>query len=245
MISLYFGKPGVGKTTLGCKLLIKAVKSGKWRNVYANFYNTVPGVTVITNDCIGKYDLDDSYIVVDEGSQYAHARNFASFSDKLIKYYTEHRHHRNDIVFLNQTWDGMDKIIRSLTVNVYYVYKPPIRGIWNTYYYRIPYDIIIPDPRKGVGEKLGDIVEGYCKPPLLNRLFAHKIKRKDYYQYFDSWICPKFPPLPPAYVENKGKEEFVKKPITRLTERIKRLYARFFLIGLKRIQINKAPVLRR
>ena len=62
-------------------------------------------------------------------------------------------------------------------------------------YYRVPYGIIIPDPKQG-SEKLGEIVQGYCKPGLFGRIFGGWIFRPLYYKYFDSWEAPLLPALP-------------------------------------------------
>lgn len=89
------------------------------------------------------------------------------------------------------------------------MYKTPFLGHWISKYYRIPYGIIIPDPHsKNSGEKLGDIVQGYCKPSLLQRIFCHRLFRPKYYRYFNSWEAPALPP-PPYPVKDiaKAKEK--------------------------------------
>lgn len=93
-------------------------------------------------------------------------------------------------------WDGVDRKIRVITDRCYYMYKGKLLGKWFSTYYRIPYGIIIPDPKKKDGEKLGEIVQGYCKPPWYVRLFAPRLYRPRYYKYFDSWEAPVLPPLP-------------------------------------------------
>ena len=85
------------------------------------------------------------------------------------------------------------------------MYKTPVLGRWISKYYRIPYGIIIPDPHsKNSGEKLGDIVQGYCKPGFFQRLFCHRIWRPKYYRYFDSWEAPKLPDPPYSVKEIKA-----------------------------------------
>ena len=112
-------------------------------------------------------------------------------------------------MLFTQQWDGVDRKIRVITDRVYYVYKSPILGFWFTTFYRIPYGIIIPDAKKdSSSNKLGEIVQGYCMPPLLVRLFAKRIYRPLYYKYFDSWERPYLPPLPQKYkpyVLNNGE----------------------------------------
>lgn len=199
-VSLFFGLPGCGKTTLMTSLAIKAVKSGKYRNVYCNVRIKVFGVTYIDNECVGRYDLSDCLILIDEATLYADNRDHANFSKMQITYFLEHRHFNADIHLFTQQWDGVDRKIRVITDRVYYVYKGWLLGRWFTRYYKIPYGIIIPDPKKADGQKLGDIIQGYCKPNFLIRLLSPWLYRPKYYPYFDSWERPKgFLPLPAKY----------------------------------------------
>lgn len=198
-ISLYFGLPGCGKTTLLTAKAIQAVKSKKYLNVYSNVHIAVKGVTYIDNDCIGRYDLSDSLILVDEATLFADNRDYKNFSKERIEFFLEHRHFNCDILFFTQQWDGIDKKIRVITDRVFYVYKGAILGRWFTRSYRIPYGIIIPNPKKDSSEKLGEIVQGYCKPSFLVRLFSPWLFRPAYYKYFDSWEKPYRPPLPDSY----------------------------------------------
>lgn len=197
-VSLYFGLPGCGKTTLMTKRAMQAVKNGKYKNVYCNVKITVPGVTYIDNECIGMYNLHDGLILVDEATLFADSRAYKEFSKEKLAYFLEHRHHNVDIELYTQQWDGVDRKIRVITDRVYYVYKGKLLGWFLTSYYRIPYGLIIPDPKRG-GEKLGEIIQGYCKPSLMQRIFSHKVIRPMYYKYFDSWERLDLPELPSRY----------------------------------------------
>ena len=199
-VSLYFGLPGAGKTTLMVYKAIKGIKSKKYKNVYSNVGMSVEGVTKIDNDCIGKYDLSDCLLLIDEATLFADSRRYKEFDKGKLEYFLEHRHYNADICLFTQQWDGVDRKIRVITDRVYYVYKGLIFGHWFSTYYRIPYGIIIPDPKKDKSsEKLGEIVQGYCKPSLIVRLLAPKLFRPKYYKYFDSWERRELPKLPPEY----------------------------------------------
>lgn len=199
-ISLYFGLPGCGKTTLMTFHALEAVASKRYRNVYCNVRIAVPGVTYIDNSCIGVYNLCDGKILIDEATIFADSRDFKSFGKNKVEYFLLHRHFNVDINLYCQQWDAVDRKIRTITDRVYYVYKGKILGLWWTSYYRIPYGIIIPDPNKTYGEKLGDIVQGYAKPNIFIRLFFTKrLFRPKFYKYFDSWERPARPPLPANY----------------------------------------------
>jgi hypothetical protein len=179
--------------------ILKAIKSGRYLNYYCNVHTTIPGVTYIDNDCIGKYELRDCALFIDEATLFADSRDFKNFGKGKIEYFLEHRHRCADIFLYTQQWDGVDRKIRTITDRVFYIYKGFWTGRWISSSYRIPYGIIIPDPKKHESSKLGEIIQGYCKPPLLVRLFATRIFRPKYYRYFDSWELDELPPLPDKY----------------------------------------------
>ncbi len=199
-VSLYFGLPGCGKTSLMVSEALKAVRSKKYENVYCNVRISVYGVVYIDNDCIGLYDLSNCLILIDEATLFADSREHKNFSRDKVEYFLLHRHYNCDIKLFTQQWDGVDRKIRVITDRVYYVYKGFFTQKWISKYYRIPYGIIIPDPHsKNSGEKLGDIVQGYCKPSILVRMFATIIWRPPLYKYFDSWQRKQLPRLPSKY----------------------------------------------
>lgn len=199
-VSLFFGLPGCGKTTLLAQKAFSATKCRRYAHVYTNVGLAIPGVTYIDNSCIGKYDLSNSLILIDEGTLFADSRHHKEFPKEVCEFFMLHRHYNCDIVIFTQGWDSMDKRIRQITDRVYYVYKTPIMGHWITKYYRIPYGIIIPDPKKDKGStKLGEIIQGYCKPSILVQIFSHRIFRPKYYKYFDSWERKPLDPLPEQY----------------------------------------------
>lgn len=203
MVCLFFGLPGAGKTTVLTALAIKYSQPfSKYRNVYTNVRSlTVPGTTYIDNECIGKYNLNDSLILIDEAQLFADNRDYQKFPKYLKEFFFGHRHDRVDIFLFSQQWDATDKKIRSITDNVYYIYKTKILGHWVSKYYKIPYGIIIPDPKKQNGSsQLGEIIQGYAKPNIIIRIFAHRLYRPKYYRYFNSFeSLVERPPLPEEY----------------------------------------------
>lgn len=196
MVSLYFGLPGCGKTTLLAKLALKYVKGKRYENVYSNIHLNIPGVIYVDNDEIGIYNLINGILFIDEATLFADSRDYKRFPKHLIQFFLMHRHYNVDIVLFTQQWDSVDKKIRVITDRVYYVYKPFPHGIVMTRYYRIPYGIIIPDPKHDDSQKLGEIVQGYCKPNLIKRIFSGYVFRPKYYKYFDSWEREELPELP-------------------------------------------------
>lgn len=199
MISLYFGLPGAGKTTLMTMFALRGVKNKKrYSAVYGNVHLSVPGYTYIDNNCVGKYNLVDCLILIDEATLFANSREYKSFDKKLLAYVVQHRHYGADIKFFSQRWNSLDLNIRLVTEKVYYVKKCIIRRNL-TKYYRVPYGILFPDPKKTDSQKYGEIVEGYSKPGILEHLFAGRCNRRKYYKYFDSWEREDLPALPKRY----------------------------------------------
>ena len=178
-VSLFFGLPGAGKTTIMASIAYKNLKAKKpkYRHILSNVdFGSKPPfdkVTVIKGNDLGKYEgFEDSLVLIDEASLEWDSRNFKSFSRETMQAFLLHRHWNQDICLFTQQWDAVDRKIRVITDRVYYVYKGTYTGFWISKYYRIPYGIIIPDPnKKQSGEKLGEIIQGYAKPNLLQRLF--------------------------------------------------------------------------
>lgn len=210
-VSLYFGLPGAGKTTIMARILCRAVKQKKYQNVYCNVYNTIPGVTYIDNEVIGVYDIHDALLCIDEATLFADNRDHKNFSKDRIQFFLYHRHYNVDIILFTQQWDGVDRKIRVITDRVYYIYKGLFTGHWFSRGYRVPYGIIIPDPKKTDAAKLGEIVQGYCKPGFLSRLFGIWVFRPRYYKYFDSWERPPLPSIPGRYKPNE-KMDYISVP---------------------------------
>lgn len=217
-IKLYFGLPRSGKTTCLIYLALHAVKSGRYRNVYANIHCTVPGVTYIDTECLGVYDMDDSIVFIDELLLHFDGRDWKQLPPEVKSLLSMYGHHRMDIVFFSQLANAGDARIRGLTEHVYWVYKGLFFGRWYSKYTKVPYGIMFPDPKRSGGSELGEIVQGYRKPPLPNRIFAMRLFRKKYYKYFDSWECEKFPPLPSKYIMNDIPEK-LQKSILRKKKR--------------------------
>ena len=196
MIARVFGLPGSGKTTMLAMWAYDAVRSGRYKNVYANVHLKIEGVACVPFDMFGTYELRDCIYFVDEATINCGDRDWKGFSKAKIQYLMEHRHHNCDVVFFSQEADGMDKKIRSITDRVYYVYKGFWTGRWISTVVRVPYTICWPSGKNDSGENAGRILMGYIKPPLLNRIFAKRVRRAKYYPYFDSWECVELPALP-------------------------------------------------
>lgn len=194
-VSRYFGLPGCGKTTTLAMLAYKARCSLRYKNIYCNVDLALDGVTYVPFDVLGVYDLRDCIVLIDEAAVYCGDRDYKSFGKEKLKEFMMHRHKDMDIVLFSQEASGVDKKIRAITDRMFYVKKGFFSGKWITNIYRIPYDVMFPES----GDNLGDILMGYKKPSILSRLFARRIIRSKYYQYFDSWESDELPSLPDCY----------------------------------------------
>lgn len=191
----YFGLPGCGKTTTLAHEALKAIKSGRYLHVYSNVFLSIHGVTVVPFECFGVYEMRDCLFLIDEAMVVCGDRDHKNFGKEKIKEFMMHRHKDCDIILFSQEADGVDKKIRSITDRMFYVKKGLITGKWISNIYRIPYDVMFPSD----GDKIGDIIMGYKKPPFFARLFAKRLFRPLYYSYFDSWESDPLPPLPDKY----------------------------------------------
>lgn len=186
MITCFFGLPGCGKSTMLAKIAAKELRrmrKGKspYKRVLSNYY--IAGCDKLDFSMIGKVDMSESLILIDEISLDADSRDYKSFSHDLKQFFILHRHYGVDIVYATQQYDGVDRKIRELTHNLYYMKKAG----------QITYATAI--YRKITITEESDIKMGYVFPRLLQILFGFRRNvelcyRPRYYKYFDSFEAP-------------------------------------------------------
>lgn len=187
MIVGYFGVPGSGKSTLLAKFAVKEmsrIKKGKskYKNVYTNFY--VAGCKQITYDDLEKMKVYDSLIILDEITLDADNRNFKSFPVGVRDFFILHRHLGCDIIYATQSYELVDKKIRQLTQELWYIASTVVPFFKQFTIARRIYRTI------KINEYTGDLILGYRFCNLLELLFTSNIKtvfRPLYFRFFDSY----------------------------------------------------------
>lgn len=164
---------------------LKRIKKGKsaYDRVLSNYY--IDGCYKVTYEDLQTYDLSRSLILLDEITLDVDSRNFKSFNQQLKEFFILHRHEHIDIVYCSQQYDGVDKKIRDLTHELYYMKKCGNLTFAKCIYRKIT----IPED--------SEIKMGYVMPTFFQIITAplRNIKfcwRPRYYKYFDSFeVLPK------------------------------------------------------
>lgn len=198
MVTGYFGLPGSGKTTFLTMIAQKELKRiskgiSPYKQVFSNFY---------CQDCcrfdfrdLGSYLFEDSLILIDEITLDADSRDFATFSRAIKQFFILHRHYHCDIIYFTQHYNNVDKKIRDLTYDLFFVKSC-----------RLPF-LPISTARRiyrtlDIDEHTHDIVHGYRFSSLIDLIldFGNVKKhcfRPRWYKYFDSFEAPRNKPSKP------------------------------------------------
>lgn len=185
MIKCYFGVPGCGKTTNLVKIAIKEQKRIKkrYKEIYTiNFECT--GCIPIKYEDLGKYKFKDSLILIDEITMDADNRSFKTFPKEIRDFFILHRHLGLDIIYATQNYENVDKKIRDLTNDLWYMSKTvvPILNAFTTSK-KIYRNI-------NINEYTSELTLGYRFCNLLELIFASNAEitlRRKYYKYFNTF----------------------------------------------------------
>lgn len=183
MITGYFGLPGCGKSTFLAKFAQKYLSMGY--RVFVHEDSPVDGCYLFSWNDLGRYDMSNSVILIDEISLKADNRDFSKFSNVVKQFFILHRHYHCDIIWFTQQYDGVDRKIRELTTCLYYIRSA---GMFS-FAVRIDRFIHVDKERKQilVGYKLSNFFR--CLFAWLNGCVKICFRPK-YYRYFDSFEAP-------------------------------------------------------
>lgn len=181
MIKGYFGVPGVGKTTT----LVKEYR--KNRKKYKNIYTVnvdIKGCKRITKEDFRKYQFEDSLILWDEITIDYDNRDFKNFTKEDKESWLLHRHMGLDIIYATQNYENVDKKIKDITLELWYMSKSVVPIISEFTTCKKIYRTI------NINENTSELTLGYRFCNLLESFFVSNFKiifRRKYYKYFDSW----------------------------------------------------------
>lgn len=188
MVSGFFGLPGCGKSTFLAMLAQKELRriakgKSKYKHVLTNFYCS--GCEVIDYQQLGHFEIKDSLILLDEITLDADSRNFKQFDSYHKYFFLMHRHYGCDVVYFTQQYDAVDKKIRDITSELWFVQKIAwfscAKRIWRVL---------------EINEQTKEIVQGYRFSNLIEILFMRPRKwcfRPSWYRYFDSFVVDPLP----------------------------------------------------
>lgn len=184
MIKCYFGVPGVGKSTI----LVKEYRKNKKKLIkrYDNIYTInidIKGCERITKEDLEKYKFKNALILWDEITMDADNREFKTFSKPLRDFFILHRHLGCDIVYATQNFENVDKKVRDLTSELWYMSKSVVPIFKQFTSAKRIYRKI------NINEFTSELTLGYRFCNFLESIFVSNLNlvfRPKYYKYFDT-----------------------------------------------------------
>lgn len=180
MIKCYFGVPGVGKSTI----LVKEYRKNKKK--YDHIYTInlqIKGVEMITKEDLEKYKFKNTLILWDEITMDADNREFKTFSKDLRDFFILHRHLGCDLVYATQNFENVDKKVRDLTSELWYMNKSVVPFLRSFTTAKRIYRKI------NINEFTSELSLGYRFCNFIESIFVSNFVlcfRPKFYKYFDT-----------------------------------------------------------
>ena len=121
-LSVFFGIPGAGKTTIATALAMQYQRHG------IPVYSNVPIKGCYKFDVmsqLGVVSIRECCIIIDEASIEMNSRNWAKFPQHLIQFFKKHRHEKCEILIFSQDYQDFDATVKRLAYK-YYLCRPSI-----------------------------------------------------------------------------------------------------------------------
>lgn len=119
VVSVYFGVPGAGKTTMAAYL---AKKYKKQNGVFSNVPITGTYKLDPKKD-LGVYDITNAAVIIDEASIEFNNRKYKEFPETAIYFFKYHRHHQCAVDIFSQDYEDFDITIRRLAQRFFVMEK--------------------------------------------------------------------------------------------------------------------------
>ena len=180
MIKCYFGVPGVGKSTILVKEYLRNKR--KYDHIYTVNIQ-IKDVEMISMHDLEKFKFKNTLILWDEITMDADNRSFKTFSTELRDFFILHRHLGCDIVYATQNFENVDKKVRDLTSELWYMSKSVVPLFKHFTSAKRIYRKI------NINEFTSELSLGYRFCNFIESIFVSNFKlvlRPLYYRYFDT-----------------------------------------------------------
>lgn len=177
-VRVFFGKPGAGKSTF-CASFAKYYQK-KGITVYSNV--PIKGCIQVDRSDIGKYDISNGHLIIDEAGIDYNNRNFKSMPQDAIKWWKLIRHFHCSASVMSQSYDDMDITLRRLAHDTYIIKRSLIPGMFICKKFNMKIDI------DESTHKPGDFYKWDL--PVLG---TYRIIGRRYWKMFDSYDAPELP----------------------------------------------------
>ena len=138
---------------------------------------------MISKEDLEKYKFKNTLILWDEITMDADNREFKTFSKELRDFFLLHRHLGCDIIYATQNFENVDKKVRDLTSELWYMSKSVVPFLKSFTSAKRIYRSI------NINEHTSELTLGYRFCNFIESLFVSNFKlvfRPIYYRYFDT-----------------------------------------------------------